>query len=282
MKLHKYENKALFNDGEVDLVQVWYRLVDRRYFILFVTFIVVCIASAKIWSIEDRYRSSILLSPVSSGGGVAEGISGLAGLAGISLGDRAVNEKSKALAVLTSYKFLSNYIAKNKLKPTLFAEYYDPKRKEWVEGEPSIASSVGILSKALSIDDDAKTGLVTISIEWTDAENAAYWANDLIVELNNYIRQLDIVEASDSVVFLQEKLAEMGVVEMQNVLFKLIESQTRKIMLASVRDEYVFSVIDPAIAPDYPVGPLRKLYVLMSIILGLIIGVMLALIRKGS
>ena len=280
MKHSESESNNLFHNDELDLLKVWGRLVRRRYFIFFITLVVVTMASVKIWTLENTYSSSILLSPVSGSSGVADGISGLAGLAGISLGNRGVNEKSKALAVLTSYKFLSNYITKNNLKPALFAEFYDSKRKEWIEGEPSLASSVGKLTKALSIDDNGKTGLVKISVEWTDAKHAAYWANDLVLELNDYIRRLDIVEASDSVTFLQEKLAEMGVVEMQNVLFKLIESQTRKIMLASVRDQYVFSVIDPAIAPDYPSGPVRKLYVLMSVILGLIIGVILALIRK--
>jgi LPS O-antigen subunit length determinant protein (WzzB/FepE family) len=61
---------------------------------------------------------------------------------------------------------------------------------------------------------------------------------------------------------------------MQRVFYDLIESQTRVSMLADVRDEYVFQIVDPAMVPDQRIAPRRSLIA----VLGTMLGAMLALV----
>jgi uncharacterized protein involved in exopolysaccharide biosynthesis len=47
-------------------------------------------------------------------------------------------------------------------------------------------------------------------------------------------------------------------------------------MMANVRDEYVFKVIDPAMAPEHRSKPKRKLIVMLGFVLGLMLGIFIA------
>ena len=49
-----------------------------------------------------------------------------------------------------------------------------------------------------------------------------------------------------------------------------IEEQTKTIMLANVRPEYLFTVIDPPIIPERKTGPIRSQISIIGTILGAI------------
>ncbi len=118
------------------------------------------------------------------------------------------------------------------------------------------------------MEQDRNTGLVRGAIEWHDPVVASHWVNDLISSLNREIKAADVEEANNSITYLQQQLANTQLVEMQRVFYQLIESQTRVTMLADVRDEYVFQVIDPAVVPDQRIAPRRSLIAIIGTMAG--------------
>jgi len=64
------------------------------------------------------------------------------------------------------------------------------------------------------------------------------------------------------------------------VLFSLIEDQTQKIMLANVRDDYTFKIIDPALPPIGRIKPVRSQIAIMGFIFGFILSLIVALIKE--
>ena len=52
------------------------------------------------------------------------------------------------------------------------------------------------------------------------------------------------------------------------MFYELIQSQTEKVMLAEVRPQYVFKVIDPAIPPEHRSKPNRWFICLLGILCG--------------
>jgi LPS O-antigen subunit length determinant protein (WzzB/FepE family) len=66
---------------------------------------------------------------------------------------------------------------------------------------------------------------------------------------------------------------------METVFYQLIEEQTKTMMLAQVKKEYMFKTIDPAQVPDEKSGPKRALIVLLGTMLGGILSVLIVLIR---
>jgi uncharacterized protein involved in exopolysaccharide biosynthesis len=71
------------------------------------------------------------------------------------------------------------------------------------------------------------------------------------------------------------------VVEVQRSIYNLIESETKTLMLANVRTEFAFTVIDPAVPPERKYRPHRSLYVLFGLFLGFAIGVLAAYWRSA-
>jgi LPS O-antigen subunit length determinant protein (WzzB/FepE family) len=65
------------------------------------------------------------------------------------------------------------------------------------------------------------------------------------------------------------------------VMYKLIESETKTLMLANGRKDYAFAVIDSAVAPEIRTSPRRTLMVLLGTVLGFFVGVMISLARDA-
>ena len=163
------------------------------------------------------------------------------------------------VAILKSKSFVIDFIKEENLYPILFPEIWDHDKNQWKmvgdEPGPSILKISKAFLGCLSVSQDKKAGLVTLSIEFENPELATQWANKLVIKINTYLREQAVKESKDSIAYLTNQLKKTNKVELQQVLFNLIESQTKTIMLANVREEYAFKVIDPAIVPDTRINP---------------------------
>jgi len=131
------------------------------------------------------------------------------------------------------------------------------------------------------IREDRSTGLITLSIEWEDPDTAAQWANELVSSVNATLRQQAVEASNQAIAYLRVQLAQTSVVELQQVLHRLIEVEMKKIILANVNEAFAFKVIDPATAPEEPFRPKVLLMVTLSTVLGLMLGVVLVLILNA-
>ena len=127
---------------------------------------------------------------------------------------------------------------------------------------------------------DRRTGLIYFTVDWDDPNIAAEWANNIINDLNNHIRQQAIEEIEKNIFFLEQQLKLTTQVNAQSVMFSLIEEQTKNIMLANVREEYAFKIIDPAVRPEMKIKPKRTNILIMGFIVGIFIGFLSVLLRN--
>ena len=116
-----------------------------------------------------------------------------------------------------------------------------------------------------------------IAVEWTDPDLAAEIANDIVKFLNQHIREQKIDEANNSILFLQKELKKTSLVNNENMLFTLIEEQTKNVVLANAREEYAFKFIDPAYPPKEKIKPLNAQNAVLSALAGLILSIFLIL-----
>ena len=123
------------------------------------------------------------------------------------------------------------------------------------------------------------SGLITVAIEWHDPVLAARWVNALVKRINQEVKQKDLLEANSAIEYLRKQLESTQLVEMQRVFYDLIESQTRISMLADVREEYVFQVVDPAVVPDQKIAPRRSLIAVLGTMLGAMLALVAVLVR---
>ncbi|MCV5928187.1 hypothetical protein OFO11_40450, partial [Escherichia coli] len=69
---------------------------------------------------------------------------------------------------------------------------------------------------------------------------AKSWVNWLIEDINKVMRERAISETSQNLFYLNEQLDKTSIADMQNTFYKLIEEQTKSLMLAEAQDEFVF------------------------------------------
>jgi uncharacterized protein involved in exopolysaccharide biosynthesis len=227
------------------------------------------------------YRATVVVTPAGSDemrsaiSRVAGGLGGLASLAGVSLPEGS-KDKEEALAILKSRSFAQSFIRDQGLMTLIFQNLWDAKTGKWKvsspEDVPTMQDAVEIFEKKIiSIVEDRDRGLVTLSTEWRDREQVAAWANLLIARVNEQLRARRLAELDRNIAYLNREIDKTSVVELRNSLYHLVETQINERMVASVRSEYAFRVIDPAVVPDIDryVWPRKALMAALGFAIGI-------------
>lgn len=233
---------------------------------------------------EPIYRSEAVLAPVGDEeagmtlGKLPGQVGNLASLVGIPLptGSPAATH----VATLRSKALLAQFIQDENLVPELFADDWDEGSHGWlVEEPPTLEDAVMRMDEDVrTVFEDKESGIVVLRVEWRDRQRAAAWAQEIADRANAALRSAAIAEAKSSMEYLQRELQKTNVVELQNAIFRLMESQTQKIMIANVRPEYAFRIVDPPRVPedDEHVWPNAPLIVSISLLVGVSLVFMLA------
>lgn len=277
---------------EFGIRNIYDAIVDQKIYVVLSVSVFLAAAVAYAVFKDPVYKTSAVLvyvdtqDQVSVGSGLLGQLGGLAALTGIRLGATGSGNKHEAIATLRSRTFLNSFIERYELLPVLFASDWDDTDAKWlvedIEDIPTLADAyVKFTEEVMRIDEDSLSGLLVLSIEWTDPEIATFWANQLIADVNLQLKTQAIKEANLSIDYLNAELEKTQVVELKQNIYGLLEEQINKIMLASVRNEYAFRKLDPAFVPedDDFVRPDRPIVIAVGLMLGLIVGISFALIR---
>jgi uncharacterized protein involved in exopolysaccharide biosynthesis len=256
-------------------------LWSRRWFIVAVTVLGTVVVTSSSYLVARKYKATVLVAaldnPGSNGqaGGVgklASQFGGLASLAGISM--NSDSKKSESIAVLQSEALTEDFIKKNDLLPVLYPKLWDPVAKKWTVTDPSKMPSLWkanlmFKTKIRGVVTDTKTGLVTVSITWTDAKVAAQWANTLVRMANDYLRTQAIDEGERNIAYLTEQAPKMDVVGVKEAMFSLLQDEINKVMLARGSVDYALKVLDPAFVPEMTSSPKRFVWLFVAMAMSL-------------
>ena len=249
-------------------------------------------AEAKIAPTEESQSGNLA--------GMAGQLGGLASMAGVNLGGGQIDKASMALEVLRSRRFITEFVENREILPDLMAvdywnrttgeivydpEIYDAGSNTWVREveagqspEPTAWEYVRAFRENFTITRDEALGTVMIRVQHRSPVIARDWVNWLIEDLNNEMRRRDVTEARKSLQYLEEEMERTVLTRMQQVFYQLMEKQTQTIMLANVRPEYVFQVIDPAVVPEQRKSPRRSIIAIVGTIFGGFLGVLIVLL----
>ena len=273
------ESSPSVDEDEIDLLELIRTLLEAWKNIVGITLVCIGLAVAYALYAPEVFKAETLLAPASEEkSGASSALSqfgGLAAMAGISIPSDSNVEQ--VVATLNSRKFLRQYIDGKKLLPVLFEDIWDADNQSWmvpsVEDEPTEQKAVDAFKEILSVDEDKKSGLITLSISWKDPEVAAEWANNLVKQLNEQLREQAIADSKKRVGYLEQELAKTTLQDMRAVLYNLLESEKQKAMLANVNEDFALEVIDPAVAPETREKPKRKLIVALGGVCGGFLGI---------
>ena len=262
--------------NEIDLLELFDVLWNGKKIIIVVTaFFTV---GAIVYSLlqTEIYRAEVLLATAQnreSGSPLSAQLDGAAALVGINLRQTSGGQVNSILATLRSREFILKFIDENNLRTALVLGSSDE------DDVPSDWQVYRAFSGIFSVRVDSDTGLIRMAIQWPDPVQAAEWVNLVVKAINAHEKARDVDEATNAIEYLKDQLGGTQLVDMQRVFYQLIESQTRVIMLADVRDEYIFRVIDPAVVPDQRIAPKRRVMVVIGIMLGMVLSILFVVFR---
>lgn len=263
----------------------------RQDWKIFAGVVVVAVASSVVVALlsEPVYRSEVSIVSVPEDG-MASGLAGLAGqfgglasLAGLALPKGG--NWGQAVATLRSRHLVEQLISTRNLLPRLFPEDWDESRKSWradLKQPPTMGDGVFAFRRIRQVREDAKTGVVTVRVDWHDPVLAAEWANALVALADQELRSEAITSATMALASLQTELARAEQIELRTAISRLMEAQVKSKMFATVRQEFAFHVIDPAVPSDLDkrVQPTRTVMVLAGGVLGVLLGLVAVFLRQ--
>jgi len=295
-------------DDEIDLRELFGVLWAGKWLIVGVTTAAAIIAVVIAIMLPNIYRAEALLAPNQDQGAgglaaLASQYGGLASLAGINLGGGQADKTGLGLEVLKSRKFVGDFIERHDLLVPLMAaegwdaesgelkidpDAYDIAAKKWVREVsppkktiPSTQEAYEEFSDLFSVSQDKKSGFVTVSVEHYSPTVARQWVDWLVDDLNSEIMRQDVSEAEQAIEYLNKQIASTSLAELQTVFFRLIEEQTKTVMLAKVSSEYLLKTLDPAVAPEKKAKPKRALIAVLGTLLGGFLGIVIVLVRSS-
>jgi uncharacterized protein involved in exopolysaccharide biosynthesis len=278
---------------EINLKELIGVLWKGRWLVVAVSLAFAAVAAVVAFTVPKRYTATVVVAPVNStaGGAALGGLSGLASqfgglasLAGITVG--AGSTKDEYIAVLQSEELTRKYIQDNNLLPVLFAKAWDPVKKGWKITDPKKMptlwkANLYFKGKIRSVTDDKKTGMVLMTVTWTDPEVAARWANGLVKLTNDYVRDKKIREAENNIAYLKDEANKTDMVQVRSAIYNVLESEIKTVMMAKGSEEYALRTIDRAVVAEKPSSPKPGLWIAAGFVFGGVVAVAFLLLRNA-
>jgi uncharacterized protein involved in exopolysaccharide biosynthesis len=261
----------------------------RTYWKLLLCMTLVCgiiAAGISLW-MRNVYRAQAIIAPTAesngAGGSMKSDLGGLAALAGIDLGASG-GRKVEALATLQSAGFIRDFIVKYNLLPILYSERWDANANTWRKDKtpPTMEKAIKRFKGRRIVDENTKSGLVTVKFDWYSPELAAQWTNAMIDMVNERMRAADIHTAESSLEYLDKEMATANTVELRLAIAQLIETQENNKMMANVQRDYAYHFIDRAVPPETKEGPLRTVISIGGALVGFLLGTAFVVFRRRA
>jgi len=266
---------AELEEEEFSLTALSRLLLRHKVLIAAAAILFALVAGIMAFRTPPYFRAEVTVTDVRDRGfgnvsSLATQLGGLASLAGVNLPTGGGASTQESAAVLESHHLAEEFIKRNELMPLLLRGSSRP---------PTLWLAVKRFKDGvLTIRKDQRRGVTTVDMVWTDAATAARWANQYVALANELIRGRALEDASRNIAYLNEQIAQTNAVDMRKVMYNLVESETKNLMVAKGRVEYAFEVVDPAVPPELKAGPHRLLNSLMGFIIGFAFGALLAFV----
>lgn len=306
MELNSQNNNEEF-ENQVNVSEIFRLIYIKKYFVFLATlFVTICsLFVALIY--PEKYTSSALLKVSNIEGDQVSSsalsqYAGLAGLAGISLGNSSAEKSNYAVELMSSYLFAEHILEFPEQAPLLMAaksydpisrsviidkKIYDPDSNKWIRKAPKnrnqIPSYVEVfdetISKDLSISLNSKTGFIKIQFTHISPIFARDFINLVVREANILSREYDLNESNKALEYLEMKLKQTNQAEVKDSINNLIEVQLKTQMLANIKEDYLVSFIDyPFIPEEY--SPSKSVIIIFGFLLGIFSSIFLIILQN--
>jgi uncharacterized protein involved in exopolysaccharide biosynthesis len=262
------------NDGRSDLNRLILQLWRRRFLLALLATVGGAAGIALSFWVSPEYKADAVLIASDeilglNASGALGSLGGLASLVGVG---GAGNKESEAVETLKSRGLTISYIESNGLMPILFPGRWDVatnKGKADFRGHVlTLEDGYRKFDKSVrAVVENRKTGLVNITVTWTDPNLAKQWVDGLIKAANDRLRTKAEERSSRNLEYLRKASEATTIMEVKTSIYKLMETEIKKQMVAYGADDYAFRTVDAAIVPQRRSYPIRALFLFFGALL---------------
>ena len=295
-------------EDEIDILEIFFFLWKRKIIIFCITSIFAVGSIIYSLSLPNLYKSYAVLASASGSGGnlsrLGSQYAGIANLAGVNISSNTeVDKVAMGVETLTSLNFFEEVVRNNdefyyKLLAAkgwnsdtntliIDQDIYDQKNNKWVSeekysinGMPSLQFAHRKFKENLLITENDITGFVTISYIHYSPYVAKEILEIIILEINERTRLEEISIANESIKYLKNETQQAQVSSINAVISNLIEKQIERITFAKASPQFLFKELSKPYAPEKKEKPNRSVIVILSTILGFLIGSAWALFNQ--
>tara|TARA_B100000575_G_scaffold104151_1_gene83031 strand:+ start:936 stop:1829 length:894 start_codon:yes stop_codon:yes gene_type:complete len=279
-------NQDISEPSEINLRFIFNIVSKKAKRILIYSFFVFLITLLILQFIPDKYSSTATLSPnkenQSLDQSALQGLGAISSFVGFGQGSENVSSFQIALEKIKSRDFIENFINREETKLKLLGglkwnplerkfvydpSIYDVKTKVWLIEVPSDYKIFKEFKKNLRITKKGTSGLIEIKFTSTSPILSQKIIEQMITLINEVMSSEALNKAIINLDFLNREINNQQNIQTKNAIYRLMESQLQKKMLASNKFNYIFEVVNPPMVPEEKSSPWRLGIIFSSIII---------------
>ena len=299
-------NQKINYDEEIDLKELLFTLWEGKTYIILVSIISVFIASFHLQSVERKYSVEYKLKPVgeTKNNPSFSGLGDFASIAGIQLPTSSNSDFSIFKELITATEVSEIIFENKKIIQDIFGSEWDetfnnysrpPKSKFQIfvsDAKKLLTGNIDIdymppnprrlsifINQNIKIGEEKETGFLKFTSETSKPELILSLIIEATKASDKIMRQRYIDFSKEPLAFYKDKLRTARSREHREALAELISKEEQKLMFASRGKHFIAEpYINPTISL-HPTSPKPKLFLGLSLMLGLLLGSALVFIR---
>ena len=304
-------------EDEINLLDYWRVIWKRRKLIGYIVAVTVVLTAVVSLFMTNIYQAKAVITPIAGKDGT--GASSVTAMMAQQFGilQQGPAPGVEILNLMKSNIVREKMINKYNLLPVLFADKWDKGRQAWKQGEgaggfslnpmswigavaggisgafhekpagikkqpgiPDVWDGLRELQQIVNVNQNIKENTITITTDFRDPELAVTLTNDLLLTLVDHITDEAKRVAKINKEYLEDQLVKNSDPFIKQKIYALIASQIETVMMAEIKENFAFKIIDPPRVPDKKIKPKRAQMVMLSFVVVLFLGVFAAFLLE--
>jgi uncharacterized protein involved in exopolysaccharide biosynthesis len=297
-------------EDEINFLDYWRVIRKRQKLIIRVIVAAVLVTVVISLLMTNIYQAKAVITPVAS----KESAAGTSALSTWALQFGALpgivlpggSSAAEIVNLLKSNILREKVIERYQLLPVLFYKQWDAEKKDWKRGislnplvyvgklikaitpgephgvmekdtgVPDVWDGLRMLDSIIKVNQNIKENVIIITVDYYDPVMAAKMVEYLLTALTDHMSSEARRVATINQKYLEEQLGKTADPLIKQKIYNLIAQQLETSMMAEVKENFAFKVIDPPMVPDTKIKPKRMQIALFSFVVSIFIGVFLA------
>lgn len=287
-------------DDKIEIIGILRILTEGRKIIFSVVSVFLFLAILGLAIAKPKYTASMIVAPSSVSAQGQKGLSqlsGIASLVGISLpAEDELPSFTEFQERLDSYQVAEGLAKKPQTLQKIFPQHWNSETSKWNTrpgmlttirysigrlfglpgwSPPDAEDLMRFIADEVSAHTDTEVSLFMIEFDHEDPDFAQKFLQELHEETDRVVRYDALRRTSRQAAYLERKLAQVVFPEHKMALTELILGQEQKMMMLEIDLPYAARVISAARVSKEPTSPRPILFILISLISGLLLGIFL-------